>query len=310
MAPNWLTLLATLAVALLLVGMGRLLDRCLVSSGGSGQSAPMAWLIMGWAMASLTGALSALGGLPLFGPAVCLAVAGIAGHLVGLPRVRLARLMLGWLVVAPLLLIASTIPPMMFDEFAFWLPNTRFLVDFGKFPDLGNPNIWSGKAAYPPAIPIIGYGVQILIGRGWEMAAKIFSVLLAASFGLVLAQLVRERVGNAFALILGVAFSTVLNPFFDPRISLTAYADVPTGFVLAFLVYAAWRALDERGPNSMGPPIAASVLLVLLRETNVVLVAGVAAGLALRCNSAGYFAAGFVRLALGRDVARRQVAHY
>jgi hypothetical protein len=208
-------------------------------------------------------------------------VAGISGYLFGVPRLPLAHLLLGWLIVAPLLLIAATTPPTMYDEFTQWLPNTRFLVDHGRFPDFATPNVWSAKAAYPPAIPVIGYGVHALIGSGSDIAAKIFSVLLAASFGLVLAETIRYRFSNICALSIGVAFATVLNPFFDPRISLTAYADVPTGFVLAILVFVGWRALDEHVGYGMGRLIAASVLIVLLRESNIVLVAGVAIGLGL-----------------------------
>ena len=280
MSPNWTTLLATFALALLLIGLGRLLDRCFWG-GRSAESSAMAWLIFGWALVSLTGALCALCGLDVFVPAVWLGMLGIAGYLIDLPRRPVACLMLGCLAVAPLVLIASAIPPMMYDEFAQWLPNTRFLVDYGKFPDLTNPNIWSAKAAYPPAIPIIGYGVYILSGSGWEFGAKIFSVIVAVSFGLILAQVIRERVGNIFALSIGVSCSTVLNPFFDPRISLTAYADHPTGFIVAFLAYTSWLVVEKQDLRRVGPPIFAGMLLILLRETNVVLVLGVAAGLAL-----------------------------
>jgi hypothetical protein len=280
MSPNWTTLLATFALALLLIGLGRLLDRCLWG-GRSAESSAMAWLIFGWGLVSLTGALCALCGLTVLVPAVWLCMLGIVGYLIDLPLLPVACLMLGCLTVAPLLLIASAIPPMMYDEFAQWLPNTRFLVDYGRFPDLTNPNIWSAKAAYPPAIPVLGYGVYILIGSGWEFAAKIFTVIVAVSFGLILAQVIRERVGNIFALSIGVSCSTVLNPFFDPRISLTAYADAPTGFILAFLVYACWLVVEEQDLRRVGLPIFAGMLLILLRETNVVLVAGVAAALAL-----------------------------
>jgi hypothetical protein len=208
-------------------------------------------------------------------------VAGIAGYLVPLSRRPLVWLGIGWLMVAPLLLIASTIPPTMFDEFAQWLPNTRFLVDHGQFPSLAIPNIWSAKASYPPAIPIIGYSVHDLIGRGSDMAAKIFSVLIAASFGLVLAEYARLSLGIGIALAIGVTFTTVLNPFFDPRIALTAYADTPTGFVIAYLIFVCCRELNEQNARGIWPAVSASVLLVLLRETNIVLIAGGAFGLAL-----------------------------
>jgi hypothetical protein len=285
MLGNWLaagpiaTLFASVAVAFVLIGIGRVADRIFVR-GAPDLAAPISWLITGWAIASLTAALSALSSTMLYWPAACLAVVGIAGYFVALPRTPLIWLGLSWLLVAPLLFIASTIPPTMFDEFAHWLPNTRFLVEYGRFSDAGTPNIWSGKAAYPPAIPIIGFSVA-LIGQGAEMAAKVFSVLLAASFGLVLAELIRNRFGIIFSLAIGVAFATVTNPFFDPRISLTAYGDTPTGFVLAFLVYSSWRAVGEQGAQRIWEVVGACVLIVLLRETNIVLAAGTAIGLAL-----------------------------
>ncbi|HET6198064.1 MAG TPA: hypothetical protein VFE12_20030, partial [Acetobacteraceae bacterium] len=212
-------MLATIAVALLLIGIGRVVER-LSPTGVSELAAPAAWLITGWAVAALAGALCAAGGIALAWPAALLGVTGMGGYCIGVPRGPLLKLAAAWLIVAPLLLIASTIPPTMFDEFAQWLPNTRFLVEHGRFPDAAAPNIWSAKPAYPPAIPIIGYAVQTVSGHGAELAAKIFSVLLAASFGLTLAGLLRTRLGLPLALAVGVAFATVADPFFDPRVSL------------------------------------------------------------------------------------------
>jgi hypothetical protein len=73
----------------------------------------------------------------------------------------------------------------------------------------------------------------------------------------------------------------VLNPFFDPRIALTAYNDTPTGFVLALCVAASWRALDEEDPRWRLYAAAAAMVLVLLRETNLVFVVALVAGLLL-----------------------------
>ena len=274
------TLLGTLAVAIAFVGIGRLAER-IVPTGAPDLVAPTAWLIAGWSLASFAAALCAAMGIQLLWPAIGLGVIGIAGYLVPQPQRPLLWLGIGWLMVAPLVLIASTIPPTMFDEFAHWLPNTRFLVEHGQFPDIVSPNVWSFKPSYPPAIPIVGYGVHGLTGRGSEIAAKIFSVLLAASFGLVLAECVSRRLGVAIALAIGVAFATVINPFFDPRTALTAYADTPTGFVLGYLIFVCWRDLDEPNARGVWRAVSAAVLLVLLRETNIVLVAGVAIGLAL-----------------------------
>lgn len=273
-------LFGTLALAIVFVGIGRLAER-VVPTGAPDLAAPAGWLVAGWSVASLAAALCAAIGIPLLWPAIGLGMVGIAGHLVPQPQRPLLWLGAGWLMIAPLVLIAGTIPPTMFDEFAHWLPNTRFLVEHGQFPDMASPNIWSFKPSYPSAIPILGYGVHGLSGRGSEMAAKVFAVLLAGSFALVLAECVSRRLGVAIALAIGVGFATVLNPFFDPRIALTAYADTPTGFVLGYLIYLCWRDLDE--PNARGAwrAVSAAMLLVLLRETNIVLIAGVAIGLAL-----------------------------
>src|SRR5947209_11552685 len=118
--------------------------------------AAASWLVIGWAAVSLAAAVSAVGNLPLPWPAVCLCLVGLGGYVIPGARVPLGWLLLAWLILAPLVFIASTIPPAMIDEFTQWLPNTRFLVERGTFPDATTPNVLSQNPHYPPAIPLLG----------------------------------------------------------------------------------------------------------------------------------------------------------
>jgi len=88
-------------------------------------------------------------------------------------------------------------------------------------------------------------------------------------------------VGPALALAAGVAGATILNPFFDPRMALAVYADVPSAFVLAMCVAAYWRAASEPDAGAWWRMAAPTVVVLLLRETGIVLAAGIGLGLLL-----------------------------
>jgi hypothetical protein len=205
-------------------------------------------------------------------------IIGAVALLIALRRIAIGLLAFAWLLVLPLLAIAASIPPTMFDEFSHWLPNARFLVERDRFPDATSPNLWSAVPSYPPALSLVGYLVEQLAAHGYELAGKIFNVLVVAGFGLVLAEQARTRIGVISAIAIGVTGASILNPFFDPRIALTAYPDMPSGVMLALCLAACWRSLDDPGPVWRFR-IATTVVLVLLRETNVAFVVGLAGGL-------------------------------
>ncbi len=275
-------LAATIALALILVGAGLGAERLAAGRVSPDIEAPAYALIAGWAILALVALACALFGARLTLPVTAVGLFGLAGYLLS-PRnaAIVLRLVAAWLVVAPLLLIASTTSPFMADEFTHWLPNTRFLLERDSFSAAADPNIWSGAPGYPPAVPLIGYAIGRSAGSGSELAPKIFCVLLAAGFGLLLAGTLRRRLPSIAAIAAGVAFATVLNPFFDPRLAFTRYADVPSGFVLAFCVQACWQATENPDRHTALRSSATAILLVLLRETNIVLLAGLAAGLLL-----------------------------
>jgi hypothetical protein len=239
-------------------------------------------LISGWAVLCVLGVLCAVSGARLTLPAIAIGIVGVAGYFLSTNAAAGAtRLGLAWLLLLPLIAIASVIPATMFDEFPYLLPNAKTLVLSDIFPDRQHPNVWSSKPDYPPALPLIGYVGARFGGIDVAYPAKVFVVLLAGAFGLALADLIVSRVGILAAVAIGVALASVLNPFFDPRNALSSYTDTPTGFVLALGIAASWRALHEPGRRWILQAASASVVLITLRETNLVFVAALAIGLFL-----------------------------
>ena len=275
-------LLASIIVVMLLMGAGCFIERSAfhISSRRDDLSAPIHAIIVGWAALSIVAVFCALFGLNLRWPLAVLGVFSVIGVAL-IKREEILRVTLAWLLLAPLLLIATAIPPTMFDEFSQWLPNARFLVEHERFPDVVNVNVWSAKPSYPPAFPLVGFAAELIGGKSFEIAPKVFSVLLGGGFGLLLAQCVGFRHSPPLAIVIGVIFATVLNPFFDPRVALTAYTDTPSSLVLAFCVYAAWQALEGQERRALLWAGSGAIVLVLLRETNAVFILAMA--LALTC---------------------------
>ncbi len=278
-----MTVLATtFAAALVLYGLGSWVEYLAARRLDGEPDAAAFRLLAGWALASLIGVVAALAGCHLTVPALVVCLAGASGlSLLRLGGASLASLLGAWALCLPLMWIAGHTGPTMFDEFTHWLPNARFLIETDAFADAGHPDVWSALPGYPPALTLIGYGVERLGGSGFESAPKIFNVMLAGAFGLALAGLLRGVAGRWLGIAAGVAAATMLNPFFDPRTALTVHPDVASGFVLAMCLAACWRAVEDGDARSWWRVAALSILLVLLRETGIVLAAGLGLGLLL-----------------------------
>jgi hypothetical protein len=277
-----MAVILTVLVATVLVGAGFAVERGVARQIGTDFDQPAAALVTGWAVLVLIGVLCALARMPLTVPTLAVGVIGLVGYVAARGAAAgFGRLALAWLLLLPLLAIASAVPGLMHDEFPYQLPNIRFLVETDGFPDAGHPNPETSKPDYPPAFSLIAYAAARFGGIDVAYPGKVFTVLLAGAFGLALARLLVDRVGWLAAIAIGVALATLLNPFFDPRIALTAYYDTPTGFVLALCVAACWRAVGRPFSPWHVHAAAAAMTLIMLRETNVVYVVALAAGLIL-----------------------------
>ena len=266
------------------LGIGIAVESAARDSDTVDWSAPSGWLVHGWAVLCSVGVIAALGGAKLRELLTVAALFGVGGLLaLGTTnksrRSALLALLLATILVGPLLWITSQTPATIFDEFGQWLPNARFLYENDSFPTASDPNVWSGKPGYPPGVPLTILAGSELLGEIADRIAKILVIIIAIAFGLALADLLSVRMGRCLALVVGVGIATVLNPFFDPRIALTAYADTPSAFILGLIVLAAWTYLKQPNTVSGCRVATCAVVLVLLRDTNSVLLAGVVVGL-------------------------------
>jgi hypothetical protein len=293
--------LAAFVILSVLLGIGVSVERFFADARPADRFAPVFWLVSGWALVSLLGEATALLGSAL-SPVLVITelIGGFGLMLFGLSdaarRTTIARAALATALLSPLLWFVAQTPATIFDEFGQWLPNARFLYEHGHFATAADPNAWSAKPGYPPAMPMVIAAGSLLAGQFGETIGKLLAVVLAAGFGMVLADRLSPRFDRLPALVLGVALATIFNPFFDPRIALTTYADAPTGFVLALTVFAAWNALEHPHAVWIWRAATGVVLLVLLRETNLALVGGLCFGLLLltaagRSSGAGRIAA-------------------
>ncbi len=258
-------------------------------------------LVAGWGLAALCSALAALGDVDQTWLARILLFLGLVLLVPLKPGDRaVQRHLLGDLailliLVAPMALLVAGTPATMYDEFAQWLPNTRYLVEHGhywRWPD------WVGqssKPGYPNASAVVPLLVAQLAGPDAEAPFKTFVVVLLGGFGAALASLgarwLPEETPSssarptAIALFAGGCLIALLNPFIDPRIAFTAYTDTPSALVLALTVLCASYGIGTAHRGVAGAAGAwftwaglLSLTLVLLRTTNLVLVAATVGG--------------------------------
>jgi hypothetical protein len=195
----------------------------------------------------------------------------------GLPPLKC--LGVGLLAILPAILAAASFSSVQYDEFAHWLPNAFYLYSNDTLPSAGLPNLQTGKQGYPIGTPYVTFAVSAIEGAWDDRTPKVLSLALGAFFGVLIAgALTRTDWPAAPAVAVGALAGTLLNPFFDPRVAITTYSDVPTAFVLAAMLYALWRAGEspEAARDWTIRASLAALVLVQLRETNIALVAAAA----------------------------------
>jgi hypothetical protein len=190
----------------------------------------------------------------------------------------------GLLSVLPAAADAVSFASLQYDEFSHWLPNALYLYANDTLPTAALPNLQTGKQAYPIGIPFISFAVSAIEGAWDDRVAKLLPLVLAGLLGVLMAAiwLRTDRPGVA-AIAVAALIMTLLNPFFDPRLAITTYSDLPTAFLLAAMAYALWRAGEEceAGRAWTVRAALAAVALVQVRETNIVLIAAAALSLPL-----------------------------
>ena len=149
---QWITLLATSIVALACLSLGAMF----------GARRPGVALVAGWGLGCLVMTVCAT----LFGIAFTPILQVLAGLALcgGLRWRRLDWSMVGpvLLLGLPYLLIATSITPAGYDEYAHWLPNLSYIVRYDHFPSRNFPDLISIRPGYPHGTAFIGLGSGLI----------------------------------------------------------------------------------------------------------------------------------------------------
>src|SRR5262245_50999283 len=242
----------------------------------------------GWGALVTLSIIAAYASIPFSLTLYCGLIAGSGVLMVGIWRRKdlppLAAASIAIFSVLPAVVWAASFASVQFDEFSHWLPNAFYLFSNDTLPSHILPNLQTGKQGYPIGIPYISFAISVIEGTWDESTAKALPLVLAALFAILLAASApgSDRPGMAAIAVAGLC-ATLLSPFFDPRLAITTYSDIPTAFLLAAMVYALWRAIDDRDEVRGWAVRAALTALALaqLRETNIGLVLAAALSLPL-----------------------------
>lgn len=288
---------AVLLIAVAFLGLGRITTR-LVGRSSEHPVASVFDIVAGWGVTAQLVTIAGLLGVRVTPVLLAVFGAGVICAFLGFESPQNRRLGFRSLALAaglclPLLVIAATIPAVMYDEFAQWLPNARFVYDQGFFPDFTHPNLLSVRPAYPYGGPLINVLGSLLVGQWLDTPNKLFTVLLFGLFGIALARAARgsdDRPPGIASTAIGVLIVTVFNPTFDPRIVLTSYMDASSGVLAGLAGFAVWRGVSAFAEDEIraaknwfwrGGGVAAA--MVFARDTNVVLLFGLGTGALAAC---------------------------
>jgi hypothetical protein len=277
------TVLGTALVVGAIVGLGTIPARYLEKyCGPYGVLALPLCLTGGWSIISFFSAFFSLWDIHQATPSWALMILGILSLLIN-RQIVIKNLFIALLLALPLAIFTSIMPTVMFDDFSHWLPNTRFLTNHDLYWSSSEIAATSDHPSYPNGTVVISLLIARLVGVGaMEAAFRTFMVFCIVIFGFLLTA-ARKGPKAALPAILGFTLLALLDPFFDPRIALTSYADAPTGIVLAIAGLSAAAGLSRINRGITASSLAwfawtgiACSNLVMLRATNVILVAAIA----------------------------------
>lgn len=260
-------------------------------------------VVFGWGIASLVfvlgGGVLRIGFTPL---AIVLAACCGAAALYHIARRRppVARDLLRSVALAvPALWLASCMAISQWDEFTQWIPNARYIYLHDGFPGAGMPETFSVFPAYPHGLAYVTYLTSRIAGSLVENASAMFSIVLLASFGVMVGQVIRSaatrrdpsvriplglgavssrEIGWVYCALGGLAV-TALNPTFVPKIVFTGYADAPTAALVGMACILIWMMLNAFAgeENDYSPRYLAVCLgltgmaLISVKQVNLVL---------------------------------------
>lgn len=285
---NLIGLAAVLVVWTCIIGLGGLILRHsrFVES----------WLFAGFGMVSM--AFTCVGTVTPLPFSLLYAVTLIAGGVgvaIGVRRnvAGLAEIGSAVVLALPVLLLMAGASASQWDEFSNWLPKHRYLFEFDRFPQTGQPASLSALPAYPYGLPLIGYLSAQTAGFFVENAGALFNAMLVVGAGVLIARCAAEGAGREAQslpwplLALGLLAATLLNPAFVPKIVFTAYLDWTTAVILAAATVACWRVAEALiGGDAVAARREALVAgfalagLINLKQANLVLAFLVLGGLA------------------------------
>jgi hypothetical protein len=259
---NLLDLLCVATVAVLCVGIGRLV---------APRTVPEVALLAGWGLCCIVltvwGCFSAVS---LAIPTGVLAAAGLCGcwslrdwRQDGLWRVAVSSAGI-WLVMLP-------VGPSQVDTWLNLLPNAAYLVDHGMFPRSDRPPSYSFIPVAPYNTQFVAYAASLLRGHLIGHGMGLFNILLQCAASGLLARIVagRGREIGWGAAALGLLLAMPLNPGFIPREFFSDYGEAPIAVtaMTAVLLGAQWTA--EREDRGRRRDLGVALALILAAMVNV-----------------------------------------
>ncbi len=200
------------------------------------------------------------------------------------------------------------------DDFSHWTLNALYLWQNDALPASSLPKPYAVWSAYPYALPFLTYAASLMRGAFLTQGGAMINWMLLAVTAWALVETRFEanesKPGWLFkmaSLGLAILLVTVFNPGFNASYTVSNGSDTPTAFAVVFcgLILMQWHGAFQKGDRReiIAPGVQfalAAVVLVMLRQVNIVLLALLAAGFLVTALKARFLgkASGALVLAL------------
>jgi hypothetical protein len=219
--------------------------------------------LLGWTFVYVLSVVATLCGIDNLKIVVALAGALVVGSLIWRrPRFR-GHSVIPYLIAIPVLALSVLTPPVFWDSYAHWLPNSGWLFQRDHFPEAPLVSFYSLHPTYPTALPLVVYISSLVAGFFTELAGNVTNAVLILLAMACLWQVLRDflapllsdmlgpRVSQYVVVAIAFCIALPLNPAIEVRYYWSAIADPSLAVLALVMTIGCCRLMaSEQGPHT------------------------------------------------------------
>lgn len=149
--------------------------------------------LIGWSLVYLISVITTLCGIADLRITLVIAAALVVASIAWRPLKFHRHQVAAYLAAIAVLAVSALTPPIFWDSYAHWLPNSSYLYQFNHFPQAPLSNFPSLHPTYANGLPLVIYISSLVTGRFTELAGNVLTATMVLIAVACIWQLLREH---------------------------------------------------------------------------------------------------------------------